>query len=63
MENLASAMRREEGGLEQSEDEGSDYHSSSLMEGRAISCSDLLLDIERPKVCVERALALICMHS
>lgn len=50
VENLTASMRRDDIGLEQSEDEGSDYHTRSLMEGRAISCSDLLLDIERPKV-------------
>ena len=45
-------MTREDRDLVQTDDEGSDYNSSSLMAGRAISCSDLLLDIERPKVSV-----------
>ena len=46
-------MRRESRDLAQTDDEGSDYNSSSLMAGRAISCSDLLFDIERPKVSLD----------
>lgn len=40
-ESLPGAMRREEG----RGDEGRSRHSSNFMTGRAISCSDLLLDI------------------
>ena len=51
-ESLPAAIRREERGRARGNDESSEYSSSILMAGRAISCSDLLFDIERPKVCV-----------
>lgn len=61
VENLTASLRRDDGGLEHSGDEVSDYHARSLMEGRAISCSDLLLDIERPKVHTQTNLGLLLM--